>query len=231
MVWHHGCCSELELSALEPELPSELSLPPQPWRGSSSLKHFSQIKNTCSLMESFPPMIISLIIFPFRVLGGNRYIIHIYIYECIYMRVYIIQEHFPRSTLAVTKRTGFDHVAFQGHHFCCTWLVQGWSCWGDCGVGSWLLWGPSIPQSGMWWGKGQSQLRRGCWRQLHDKSNGITNTSVLEISTHFSFLLRSSQNTRCPSATISYVLYYIIIYHLREIKELWWNWNLLSPHN
>lgn len=72
-------------------------------------------------MESFPPIIISLIIFPFRGLGGNRYIhksiYNTYIYEYIYMRVYIIQEYFPRSTLAVTKRTGFDNVGFQGHNF------------------------------------------------------------------------------------------------------------------
>lgn len=127
----------------------------------------------------FPPLITSLTIFTFWGLEGNR----------------SNTRAFNGSTLAVTKRTGFDHVAFQGHHFCCTWLVQGWSCWGDCGVGSWLLWGPSIPQSGMWWGKGQSRLRRGCWRQLHGKSNGITNTSILEINTHFSFLLGSSQGT------------------------------------
>lgn len=160
-------------------------------------------------MECFPPMIIWLIIFPFWGLEGNR----------------SNTRYFPWSTFAVTKRMGFDKVAFQGHHFCCTWLVQGWSCWGDCGVGSWLLWGPSTPQSGMWWGKGQSQLQRGCWRQLHDKSNGMTNTSILEINIHFSFLLGSSQGTWCPSATISYILYYIIICHLWEIKELWWNCN------
>lgn len=197
MVWHHGHCSELELGALEPELPSEPSLSPQPWRGASFLKHFSQIKNkgkishVLSCNASPSTMVISLIIFPFWGLEGSR----------------SNSRAFPGSTLAATKRTGFDHVAFQGHNFCCTWLVQGWSCWGDCGAGSWLLWGPSIPQSGMWWGKGQSQLQRGCWRQLHDKSNGMTNTSILEINTHFSFLLGSSQGTRCPSATISYLLY------------------------
>lgn len=126
---------------------------------------------TCYLMECFPPMLISLIIFPFWGLEGNS----------------SNSRAFPGSTLAATKRTDFDHLAFQGHRFCCTWLVQGWSCWGDCGAGSWLLWGPSTPQSGMWWGKGQSQPQRGCWRQLHDKSNGMTNISILEINTHFSF--------------------------------------------
>lgn len=119
---------------------------------------------------------------------------------------------FHRSTLPVTKRTGFDHVVIQEEcYFCCTWLVQGWSCWGDYGVGSWLLWGPSTPQSEMWWGKGQSLLQRGCWRQLHDKSNKMTNTSVLEINTHFSFLLESSQSTWYQSASMSYPIYYYMI--------------------